>query len=127
MGGPDAVPEARRAVLAADGFIPSSVRDDLLLLVTELVTNAVRHSGVGPDESVRVALRRRRGLVRVEVIDSGRSLTRAEVCARRSGPGGWGLFLVDRIATRWGVTRMATGTSVWFGAGSAAMSASLAG
>ena len=28
--------------------------------------------------------------------------------------GGWGLFLVDRIADRWGVRRTPSGTSVWF-------------
>ena len=113
-GGPDAVPEARRAVLAAQAFIPRSVRDDLLLLVTEVVTNAVRHGGVGPDQSVRVALRPRNGLVRVEVVDPGKSFTRAEVSSSRGGKGGWGLFIVDQIATRWGVTPVATGTSVWF-------------
>jgi hypothetical protein len=43
---------------ALDDALPGSVRDDILLLVTEPVTNAVRHGGVGPDRSLDVALER---------------------------------------------------------------------
>ena len=39
---------ARRAVLAGDGVLPDSVREDVLLLVTELVNNAVRHARAAP-------------------------------------------------------------------------------
>jgi two-component sensor histidine kinase len=42
-------------VIAGDGAVPINVREDILLLVSELVTNAVRHAGVGPDRSLRVA------------------------------------------------------------------------
>jgi signal transduction histidine kinase len=113
-GGADAVPETRKVLLAADGFVPDSVRDDLLLLASELVSNAVRHGGVEPGQAVRVALRLREGLVRLEVTDPGGQFTRARVRERRDETGGWGLFLVDRIATRWGVRRTSTGTAVWF-------------
>jgi signal transduction histidine kinase len=113
-GGADAVPETRKVLLAADGFVPDSVRDDLLLLASELVSNAVRHGGVEPGQAVRVALRLREGLLRLEVTDPGGQFTRARVRERRDETGGWGLFLVDRIATRWGVRRTSTGTAVWF-------------
>jgi signal transduction histidine kinase len=113
-GGADAVPETRKVLLAADGFVPDSVRDDLLLLASELVSNAVRHGGVEPGQAVRVALRLREGFVRLEVTDPGGQFTRARVRERRDETGGWGLFLVDRIATRWGVRRTSTGTAVWF-------------
>jgi signal transduction histidine kinase len=113
-GGADAVPETRKVLLAADGFVPDSVRDDLLLLASELVSNAVRHGGVEPGQAVRVALRLREGLVRLEVTDPGGQFTRARVRERRDETGGWGLFLVDRIATRWGVRRTSTSTAVWF-------------
>src|SRR4051812_30060814 len=56
-GGPAAGAAARRAVVNGDGDLPSAVRDDVLLLVTELVTNAVRHGGADDDGSVRVELR----------------------------------------------------------------------
>ncbi len=52
-GGAEAACAARRAVRALDGEVPSSVRDDLLLLLTEPVTNAVRHG----DASTGVDLR----------------------------------------------------------------------
>ena len=48
-GGLDAGGAARRAVIAAEAELPA-VRDDVLLLVTELVTNAVRHAGVAPTD-----------------------------------------------------------------------------
>jgi anti-sigma regulatory factor (Ser/Thr protein kinase) len=101
-------------VVACDGSLPTAVRDDLLLLVTELVTNAVRHAGVGPDGSLRVELRRWPQRVRVEVVDPGGPFTRDQPRLSRHEPGGWGLVLVDRIAARWGFGHRASGTCVWF-------------
>jgi anti-sigma regulatory factor (Ser/Thr protein kinase) len=83
-------------------------------LLTELVTNAVRHADAGPGRLVRVELRQRRGAVRVAVCDEGRGFAPEARCSRPDEAGGWGLVLVDRIADRWAVTRMASGTCVWF-------------
>jgi serine/threonine-protein kinase RsbW len=110
---PMAGPEARRALLAGNGALPSSIRDDVLLLVTELVTNAVCHANAGPDAVVHVALRRGSDFVRVEVSDEGAGF-RAEAPLERHQAGGWGLALVDRIADRWAVTPTASGTCAWF-------------
>jgi anti-sigma regulatory factor (Ser/Thr protein kinase) len=105
---------ARRALVARNGALPRAVRDDVLLLLTELVTNAVRHADAGPDRLVGVELRQRPGAVRVAVRDAGPGFV-AEVKAFNSGDtGGWGLLLVDRIADRWAVTSTAAGTCVWF-------------
>jgi anti-sigma regulatory factor (Ser/Thr protein kinase) len=113
-GTPEAASEARRALLARNGALPRAVRDDVLLLMTELVTNAVRHADGGPDRLVRLELRQRPGAVRVAVCDEGPGFV-AEVKASGSDDiGGWGLLLVDRIADRWAVTSTATGTCVWF-------------
>ena len=113
-GGETAGSAARRALAAGDGDLPPAVREDVLLLLTELVSNAVRHAGVGPDQSVRVVLRRSPRQVRVEVADPGADS--AQVRMNRSGDelGGWGLMLVERIAARWGVGQDASGTCVWF-------------
>ena len=111
--GPMAAPVARRALAAVNGALPSSVRDDVLLLATELVTNAVRHSSAGPDESVRVELRRGTDTLRVAVFDEGTGFT-AEAPLERNETGGWGLALVDRIADRWAVTPTGSGTCAWF-------------
>jgi anti-sigma regulatory factor (Ser/Thr protein kinase) len=111
---PGAVSAARRALLALNGELPSSIRDDVLLLVTELVSNAVRHAEPGADRALRVELRRRRQMVRVAVFDGGSGFTAEAPQATRDESGGWGLFLVDQIADRWAVTQTASGTCAWF-------------
>jgi anti-sigma regulatory factor (Ser/Thr protein kinase) len=113
-GGNEAGADARRALIARDGELPAAVRADVLLLLTELVTNAVRHSGLRPDESVHVELHMWSERVQVRVIDAGTHFTRIRPSAREDQSGGWGLFLVDRIADTWGVGRTASGTCVWF-------------
>ena len=113
-GGHEAGAEARRALIAGDGELPPAVRADVLLHLTELVTNAVRHSGLRPDESVHVKLHQWSRRVRVEVVDPGTAFTRVRPSAREDQTGGWGLLLVDRIAESWGVGRSASGTCVWF-------------
>jgi anti-sigma regulatory factor (Ser/Thr protein kinase) len=110
---PMAGQEARHVLLAGNGTVPGSVLDDVLLLVTELVTNAVRHSGAGPDGLVRVEIRRGTDILRVEVSDEGTGF-KAEAPLERNEAGGWGLALVDRIADRWAVTHTGSGTCAWF-------------
>ena len=111
--GPTAGSGARRELLAGNGILPSSVRDDVLLLTTELVSNAVCHSSAGPDALVRVELRRATEIVRVAVSDEGTGFT-AEPPLERNETDGWGLALVDRIADRWAITPTASGTCAWF-------------
>ena len=113
-GGHEAASATREALLAGDGTLPASVREDVLLLVTELVTNAVRHAGVGSDRSLGIQLQQWPRRVRVEVVDASATFTPARARSRGGTAGGWGLFLVDRIADRWGVRRMASGTCSWF-------------
>jgi two-component sensor histidine kinase len=110
--GPMAASGARRELLAGDGTLPSSVRDDVLLLVTELVSNAVRHSSAGPDGLVRVELRRGTDMVRVAVSNEGTGFT-ADAPLQPNEAGGWGLALVDRIADRWAVAPIGSGTCAW--------------
>jgi anti-sigma regulatory factor (Ser/Thr protein kinase) len=112
-GGREAATLARHAVRAGDGTLPASVRYDLLLLMTEVVTNAVRHSNVGPGRSLRVELRWSARHVRVEVVDPGPGF-RLDGPPTKGETGGWGLFLVDRIADRWGVSPAGPGSCVWF-------------
>jgi anti-sigma regulatory factor (Ser/Thr protein kinase) len=113
-GGREAGAEARRALIAGDGELPPAVRADVLLLLTELVTNGVRHSGLRSDQSLRVELRLWPRRVRVDVVDPGTRFVRAAPSVRVDASGGWGLFLVDRIASSWGVERAGPGTCVWF-------------
>lgn len=81
---------------------------------TELVSNAVRHAGVGPDRSLRIELRQWPRHIRVEVVDPGSHFARVRPRPITDDPGGWGLVLVERIAARWGVGHGESGTREWF-------------
>ena len=82
--------------------------DDARLLVTELTSNAVRHGRGG---EVRVSVRVRGGRLRCLVEDQGRGFAVRK--GRDAGQvGGWGLELVDELASRWAVERGST--RVWF-------------
>jgi hypothetical protein len=74
---------------ANGGALPASVREDVLLLVTELVTNAGRQAGVGPEQSLRIELQWRPQRMRVEVVDSGPGFARVPARFRRDESGGW--------------------------------------
>jgi anti-sigma regulatory factor (Ser/Thr protein kinase) len=93
--------------------ISPSEMDTLALLVSELVSNAVLHSDAPPASGISLCARvLDRGAVRVEVSDrgSGFSVTPRDPMQPL---GGFGLYLVDKQATRWGVDRDC-GTRVWF-------------
>jgi anti-sigma regulatory factor (Ser/Thr protein kinase) len=106
---------ARRALLDGNGMLPAPIRDDVLLLVSELVTNAVRHAGAGPERPLRLQLLRGPRWVVVAVADEGPGFTwRPTSPSPGNESGGWGLFLVDQIADRWGVERTTPGSCVWF-------------
>jgi anti-sigma regulatory factor (Ser/Thr protein kinase) len=112
--GAEAGAAARRAVLEGDGTVPTSVRDDVLLLLSELVTNAVRHAGAGPERPLRVQLQRASQRVLVAVADGGPGFAGNPKPPPGTESGGWGLFIVDQVADRWGVERTPSGSRVWF-------------
>jgi anti-sigma regulatory factor (Ser/Thr protein kinase) len=84
--------------------------ETLRLLVSELVTNAVRHGG--HDEPVEIHAMWN-SEVRVEVVDHGNGFSPAPRAGELDEPGGFGLFLVGRLADRWGV-ETDSATRVWF-------------
>ena len=100
---PAAIGRARHDV--EDALATAQVEDraagDLVLLVSELVTNAVRHAR---GERFEVRLEVRPELLRLEVQDEGAGFEPL-LAPRRGGTGGYGLFIVDRLADRWGVER----------------------
>ncbi len=100
---------------AAEGLceeLTASQCGTLLLLVSELVTNAVLHSDAPAGLPVVLEIELDRAQVRVDVIDGGSGF---EPVPRDPGQpgGGYGLYLVDHAATRWG-SDLAAGTRVWF-------------
>jgi anti-sigma regulatory factor (Ser/Thr protein kinase) len=110
--GATAAGEARAALAALDGRVDSEALDDIRLLVSELVTNSVRHAGA-ERELVRLSVTSRDRTVRVEVSDGGCGFTPRERNAAADQVGGWGLHLVDRLSDRWGVEG-GRRTRVWF-------------
>ncbi|MEU6738284.1 ATP-binding protein [Streptosporangium sandarakinum] len=112
------VPQARRYVrdlLEAAGH-PRT--DDALLLVTELVTNAVRHSDSGrqPDGKVTLIIMSRDGTILIDVIDEGSPGTAPELRTdvQADCGGGRGLWLVRELSTAWGWRDDQAGRVVWF-------------
>jgi two-component sensor histidine kinase len=105
---PEAAGAARR-VLVREGLDPD-VDHTVCLLVSEVVTNSIRHAGMGPDERIVLAARLGEDFARVEVRDTGPGF---EPDVRHGAPG-FGLRMLDTLASRWGVDTDANGTRVWF-------------
>ena len=108
-----------------DEFAPKAVRDamsrldglgwalgDAMLLASELVSNAVRHSLCDAQDMLVVRIRGD-GRLRISVIDPGTSGHAAEIVDRPPSFGGLGLKVVDRLADRWGSERGSDGYEVW--------------
>ncbi|MBV9213797.1 MAG: ATP-binding protein [Actinobacteria bacterium] len=111
--GPEAAAAARAAIAMLEGCAPGELLDDARLLTSEVVTNAVRHSGAPADSAVDLEVAASPDRVRVEVADDGRGFTPRPRSAHQSQGSGWGLHLVERLASRWGVEGQPR-PSVWF-------------
>jgi anti-sigma regulatory factor (Ser/Thr protein kinase) len=118
--GPQAAGAARHALEAVEDQLDPEVRDDLRLLVSELVTNSVRHVTHDRHGTVALRLKLEPETVRVEVTDAGDGFEPAPRTDGQSQASGWGLYLVDRMTDRWGVIRDDM-TRVWFEIDGAAM------
>ena len=104
---------ARRALDELRGLVPPSAFTDLRLLVTEVVTNSVRHAGLDDDDTIEMTVRLTDGRVMVTCHDRGPGYRPLETGA--SPAAGWGLFLVRELADRWGTdTCTGTGCTTWF-------------
>jgi anti-sigma regulatory factor (Ser/Thr protein kinase) len=89
---------------------------DLRLLLSELVVNAVRHAGLAEHDPIRVNVRCSSGSCQAEVLDGGMGfeVPAAPVVIAKDQEAGYGLAILDGIASRWGVERVAGHTRVWF-------------
>ena len=101
---------ARRAVEQLGEAIDPAVQHDVVLLVSELVTNSVKYGAEG-DLKLQIEAPAP-GRLRVEVINEGASFEPTKRSRPATEPGGWGLHLVETLADRWGVH--AGSTHVWF-------------
>ncbi len=106
-------PSAVRQALADEGD-DGWAMGDVMLVASELVTNAVIHSGCSPDDVVSVELRLGPEVILCAVSDPGRSGTEAAPAPVDRLHGGFGLRVVDQLASRWGRERQDSGRyRVW--------------
>jgi len=103
------VPKSARLARTAlvRGGLDSDLEHTVALLTTELLANSIKHAGDAGD--IHLAATLEPGFARVEILDAGPGFD-PEV--HKDKPG-FGLRLVDKLASRWGVER-ARGTLVWF-------------
>jgi integral membrane sensor domain MASE1/anti-sigma regulatory factor (Ser/Thr protein kinase) len=103
-----------RAVVAplADELGPQAY-EDLRLLVTELVTNCVRHARLTGPERIQLRVQVGADVLRVEVRDPGVGFEPRLEQPRPDQVGGWGLHIIDRLADRWGLLPGTAGTALW--------------
>jgi anti-sigma regulatory factor (Ser/Thr protein kinase) len=88
--------------------------DDVGLIVSELVTNSVVHTGPGSGQTVGVEVSLSDGRLHLTVTDSGAASSPRLIGLDLDQPAGMGLFFVDRLSASWGVKRDAAGrTTVW--------------
>jgi anti-sigma regulatory factor (Ser/Thr protein kinase) len=91
---------ARLAVSQLPGI--DAARDDVTLVVSELVTNAVTHAGARAEDPITLEIRHEAGQLLIDVRDAGRSGDVPHVRpADQRGDGGFGLVLVGRLARDW--------------------------
>jgi anti-sigma regulatory factor (Ser/Thr protein kinase) len=113
--GPDAAAEARRAIARLRADLDPPLMETLRLLVTELVTNSVRHTDCD-GLTLRIAIGK--SAVITEVADDGPTFDLESLTAEDGRGGdpdaGWGLFLVQRLARNWGVKEEGNSKRVWF-------------
>jgi anti-sigma regulatory factor (Ser/Thr protein kinase) len=104
---------ARRALHGLRGRIDGDVLERGVLVVTELVTNSVRHARLAAGQHIEMRISARRDLLRVEVADDGNGF---EPRPTRPGPGrpqsGWGYWIIDQLADRWGID-ISQSSRVW--------------
>jgi anti-sigma regulatory factor (Ser/Thr protein kinase) len=109
-------PGAARIVVdhCLSGLVTQRILDDVELLVSELVTNSLDHGELGDSDRVLVRVYLATDTLRLEIENPGTAgVVAARVPDQRSRPGGFGLYLVELLAARWGVNRNRD-TSVWF-------------
>jgi anti-sigma regulatory factor (Ser/Thr protein kinase) len=109
-GGPEAAARARRELSKLRADIDPPLMETLRLLVTELVSNSVRHA---QSRTVVLKVLVGRSMVLTEVSDEGPGFDPA-AAGQPGTESGWGLFLVERLSDRWGVKHGTGSTRVWF-------------
>ena len=109
---PDSVPAARAALARFEESIGPAQLYDASLCLSELVTNAVQHPDGDAGDELELAIALGDDALRVEVADSGGNFEPGS--PTEGDEGGWGLFIVDQLSSRWGTESGSDRTVMWF-------------
>lgn len=110
--GPQAPFVARQVVDQLGTLTDAGLTDDLKLLISEIVTNSVRHTPGGPESTIGLAFKLSPTSVRAEIRDAGKGFSFVRHGFSPEQSSGWGLNLVDVLADRWG-TQTGESSTVW--------------
>lgn len=110
---PESIPRARAVLESLRGRLEQTELEDLRLVVSELVTNSIRHAGLGSSDAIDLEVSVDEMAIRLALRDPGRGFDPPDAPTTPFQDSGWGLFLVSQLADRWGVASDLVGTTVW--------------
>jgi anti-sigma regulatory factor (Ser/Thr protein kinase) len=111
---PEAVATARHGLAPLQDVLTPDRLDDVRLLVSELVTNSLRHGSLGPDDEVELTVDLHgQAKVRVAVRDPGTGFALGVRPSDGTVTQGLGLYLLSQLAEAWSIT-VDGDTSIWF-------------
>ena len=110
---PGSIPVARRELERLADSVDELTLRNTRLLVSELVTNAVRHVPADDGDEIELVVEQADGHVRVEVADRGPGFEPTPRTDLSTASSGWGLHMMAKLASRWGV-EVDDGSRVWF-------------
>jgi anti-sigma regulatory factor (Ser/Thr protein kinase) len=111
---PEAAAGARRALQPLGAEFPAEIVERAQLLVSELISNSLVHAERHKDDSILLDVQVDPDAVHVEVTDQGPGFEPKISTPTMYQHSGWGLYIVDTVADRWGVRRHDSNVSVWF-------------
>lgn len=104
---------ARHSLDRLAGRLDPDGLETMRLLVSELVTNSVRHARLEDGGWINVSVHETPRALRVAVTDPGVGFEQRPGPPQAGDPSGWGLHIVEQLADRWGVSHDGE-TRVWF-------------
>lgn len=106
FAGVDRAPSSARAALSVlEPYVDKDQLQTLRLVITELITNSIRHSGMNGQGVVALDIRMREGVLRCTISDPGPGFEKPEIVKPHDNrPGGFGLVILASVADRWGVS-----------------------
>jgi anti-sigma regulatory factor (Ser/Thr protein kinase) len=105
---------ARQALTDIAVGVPEEVVDRALLLLSEAVTNSVRHGTSAAEDAIGISIDVDHTRIHVDVADAAPLDSPLRPRGQHGMEGGLGLLLIDRMADRWGAAPLRTGKTVWF-------------